>query len=88
MEHLGSGAGLRPKRTYLGWIKTTLLVNGVNIAGLSLSELMDAFEYLGKVSEFEADRLEHHPLASISVKIITFDEWLYGMNDGGESDAR
>jgi hypothetical protein len=65
-------------------------VNGVSVAGMSLSEAMDSFLYLNMSDEMDNERIAAYPWVAPQVKLITYDQWYYGINSyiEGEIDGR
>jgi hypothetical protein len=73
---LGYRAGLRPKRDFLGYVKTSLIANGIGLAGLGLSEAYTIFKYIVSFHNKELQRSENNPFVQVTTKLLTFDEWL------------
>jgi hypothetical protein len=77
--------GVNPRRTYLGWVKATLAANNVPVAGLTMTEIMEAFLYVSECKLKELDAQEHNPFMPSTIKYLSYNEYMYmGPTLGGE----
>jgi hypothetical protein len=50
-------------------------VNGVSLAGLTLSEVFDAFKYLVILHNQQMERHSTNPFAQPTVRMLIYDDW-------------